>query len=735
MIISEIELKSFVGAKNDNPHSLLGMHKAKGGLVVRAYLLNAQAAELIDLRNEAKARYPMEKLDNSGFFELFLPQQKECFNYRIRIKSYNGQVAQIYDPYSFKPSLSEDDLYLIGKGDQHKIYEKLGSHLHKIDGISGVRFAVWAPNARRISVVGDFNESDGRYHQMRKLGSTGIWEIFIPALKVGTKYKYEILPQVGDLPFLKTDPYALSYDPQPFNNSIVCDISNYQWKDDKWLQKRQNTNHKTAPMAIYEVHLGSWMRNAKDGNRVLTYKEIAPLLASYCKKMNFTHVELMPVTEYPFEGSWGYQVTGFFAPTFRYGTPQDFMYFVDYLHQEGIGIILDWVPSHFPKDSFALARFDGTCLYEHEDSRLGEHKEWGTLCFNYSRSEVKNFLIGSALSMIDRFHVDGLRVDAVASMLYLDYGREEGEWLPNEYGNNINIGAIDFLKALNSIVHTYHKGVLTIAEESTAFLGLTNTVEDGGIGFDFKWNMGWMHDTLSFLKEDPINRKYHHNRITFPAIYQFSESFVSVYSHDEVVHGKSSMINKMGSGYWTDKAATLRALYGYMWMWSGKKTLFMGCEFGQSSEWKYDASLDWNLLEYKDHAGISAALRDISGIYINDEKLAEGDLEWDCFKWITCDDRDASVIAFLRYSKDKKTAYATVCNFTPMQRDGYPIGLPFEGEWTEIFNSDSSAYGGNNNGNGGSIIAERADYGDFLYTAKVTIPSLSTVVFKKSFGA
>lgn len=730
VIINEAELNSFLTAQNGKPFDLLGMHKCKGGLVVRAYLINAQSAELLDMRTGKCT--PMQKLDNSGFYELFLPRLRKPFAYKFKVKSYSGQISEVYDPYSFAPTISENDLYLFGMGDNHKVYEHLGSHLCNIDGVSGTSFAVWAPNARKVSVVGDFNEHDGRYHPMRMLGNSGVWEIFIPNVKAGAKYKYEILGEFSPTPFLKTDPYAVSFEPQPYNSAIVCDLTTYKWGDDKWLLKRQNSDLKKLPLSIYEVHLGSWLRNAKDGGRCLTYKELAPLLAAYCKKMNFTHIELMPITEYPFDGSWGYQVTGFFAPTYRYGSPQDFMYFIDYMHGQNIGVIVDWVPAHFPKDSFALARFDGTCLYEHQDPRLGEHKEWGTLCFNYGRNEVKNFLISSALALIDRFHIDGLRVDAVASMLYLDYARNDGEWIPNKYGSNENIEAIEFIKAMNAIVHTYFKGVVTIAEESTAFLGLTKPVKEGGMGFDFKWDMGWMHDTLSYLKEDPINRKYHHNRLTFPAIYQFSENYVLVYSHDEVVHGKSSMINKMGSPYWPDKAATLRALYAYMWLWPGKKTLFMGNEFGQSHEWRYDASLDWNLLDYKDHSGIKDVVRDVAALYAKESAIYEGDLDYKCFKWINCDDGFNSVISFLRFSPDGKKAFAIVCNFTPIERSKYPIGLPFGGKWKEVINTNSADYGGQNIGNKGEIFADKKRYGEFEYTATVVAPPLSTVVFEYS---
>ncbi len=721
------DIQALLRARSSAPHNVLGMHKTKSGVVVRAMIINAASCEVVDVADDMNSRYKMERIDDSGFYEVEI-QKRDIFKYRLRTTSYGGEVKQFYDSYSFLPTLSEDDLYLIGKGDEHKIYDKLGSHIKTYGDIKGTAFTVWAPTARRVSLVGEFNEWDGRYHQMRMLGSSGIWEIFIPGLLAGAKYKYEILPANSETPFLKTDPYAVRFEPPPHNASIVCDLSTYKWNDEAWLKQRKTSDLKTKALSIYEVHLGSWKRAPNDGFRPLHYTEIADDLIAYCKQMNFTHVEFLPLSEYPFEGSWGYQVTGFYAPTQRYGTPQDFMAMVDKFHQNGIGVIIDWVPAHFPKDFFALAKFDGSALYEHSDPRQGEQLDWGTLVFNYGRHEVRNFLIGSALAWMERFHIDGMRVDAVASMLYLNFSRKEGEWIPNQYGGNQNLEAIEFLKHTNSLVKKYFPGVVMIAEESTSFPGVTKPVEEGGLGFDFKWNMGWMHDTLAYMKEDPINRKFNHNKFTFPAIYQFSENFISVYSHDEVVHGKSSMVNKMGGAYWGDKIANLRALYAYMWMWPGKKTLFMGSEFAQTREWKYDESLDWHFLEYPEHKGVQKLVSDVAGLYLTDKALAANDLVEDKFRWINGNDGDNSVFSFLRYAGDH--CYAVVCNFTPITRHSYRIGLPQDGRWTEVLNTHASVYSGNGEGNKGSITANANPSDGFANSADVFLPPMSTVVFR-----
>ena len=708
MVISKDELKSIVSARCALPQEFLGMHKCKGGIVVRAYIVNAKSCHLVDLRKSARKSAEMEKLDPSGFFELFIKGARKPFPYRFRVERYDGEIREFADAYSFPPSLTDEELYLFGLGDDRKVYEHLGSHLREIDGVKGTAFAVWAPTARRVSVVGDFDEWDGRYFPMRPLETSGVWEIFIPGVGEGAKYKYEILAANNDTPFLKSDPYAVRFEPPPHNSSVVCDISGYGWSDEKWIKSRMKTDWAKKPVSVYEVHLGSWKRVPEDGFRPLSYAEIGRQLAEYCVQMNFTHVEFMPLTEYPFDGSWGYQVTGFYAPTHRYGSPREFMEMVDILHQNGIGVIMDWVPAHFPRDAFALAGFDGSCLYEHEDPRLGANPDWGTLCFNYGRKEVANFLLGSALAWLDRFHIDGLRFDAVASMLYLNFSRDN--WIPNKYGGSENLDAIDFLKHVNSVIHSDYPGTITIAEESTTFAGVTKPVGEGGLGFDFKWNLGWMHDTLDYLKEDPINRKYHHNKMTFPSMFQFTEKFMLVYSHDEVVHGKSPMVGKMGSGYWDDKIATLRALYAYMWMWPGKKTLFMGDEIAQGHEWRYDESLEWSLLKYIQHEGVRESVRDVAKLYLSDAELAENDFNSIGFEWINADDGDNSVFSFLRFTSDGKRCYATVSNFTPVEQRAYRLGLPCGGVWKEVLNTDAKTYGGGGRGNMGKVeaVAEKA---------------------------
>ncbi len=728
MIISEPELRSITRARCALPHDFLGMHKAKGGIVVRAYVNDAKSCELVDLRDEMKARYPMTRLDESGFYEVFLKGKRAFFPYRFRTERYNGEIRQFYDPYSFAPMLSESELYLIGKGDERKIYDKLGSHIREINGVKGASFAVWAPTARRVSVVGGFNQWDGRYHQMRALGSSGIWEIFIPGVSSGEKYKYEILAANNDTPFLKIDPYAVRFEAPPYNSSIVWDLSGHEWRDAEWIEKRENTKWDEKAISVYEVHLGSWRRVPEDGCRPLSYVEIGSQLAQYCKEMSFTHVEFMPLSEYPFEGSWGYQVTGFYAPTHRYGTPQEFMEMVDILHENGIGVIMDWVPAHFPRDAFALAAYDGSHLYEHEDPRLGANLDWGTLVFNYGRKEVSNFVMGSALAWFDRFHIDGLRVDAVASMLYLNFSRND--WIPNKYGGSENLEAIEFLKQTTETVHGEFKGAIMIAEESTTFAGVTAPVKDGGLGFDFKWNLGWMHDTLDYFKEDPINRKFHHNLMTFPSVYQFTEKFMLVYSHDEVVHGKSPMVGKMGGAYWGDKIANLRALYAYMWMWPGKKTLFMGNEFAQGHEWRYDESLEWSLMQFKEHEGVRRVVADVCRLYLDDAQLAKNDFNPDGFRWINADDGNASVYSFLRYCAGGKSCYAVVCNFTPVKREGYGIGLPRAGEWREVLNTDAKVYGGKGDGNSGKVAAEKTPMNGFEFGALLTLPAMSAIILK-----
>lgn len=735
VIISKSELQSILQARNGHPHSLLGLHpcqldEKKSGLVARTFVHGAETCEIVRLGKEPEKRYPLEKLHDDGFFEGFIPRNKKPFKYRVRVTYASGEVRQFYDPYSFLPTLGEQDIHLFSEGNDLKVYDKMGGHLRTVDGIAGASFAVWAPNAKRVSVVGDFNHWDGRYHAMRSMGSSGIWEIFIPGLKAGSKYKYEMVCANGRLS-LKTDPYGVYYEPPPHNSSILYDLDRFEWHDQKWLEKRASSEDASEQaISIYEVHLGSWKKVIEDGGRPLSYVEAAEILGNYVKEMGFTHVEFMPLAEHPFTGSWGYQVTGFFAPTHRYGHPDDFRHLVDVFHQKGIGVIMDWVPAHFPRDTFALAEFDGTHLYEHADPRQGHHKDWGTLIFNYGRNEVVQFLLGSALLWFDRYHIDGLRVDAVASMLYLDYSREEGEWIPNQYGGRENIEAISFLRKVNSLVHREYPGSLMIAEESTAFGGVTKPPEDGGLGYNFKWNMGWMHDTLLYFGKDALYRKWHHDNLTFGMLYQFSENFVSVFSHDEVVHGKGSMINKMSGGSITEKSQTLRSLYGYMWAYPGKKCLFMGTEFGQSSEWRYDGSLDWHLCQYDDHEGIRKMVQDMNRLYRENPALFERDSHYECFQWITCDDAESGVIAFLRHSYNKADTLLAVCHFTPVVRSGYRMGVPSSGRWKEIFNSNAWEYGGSGVGNLGEVYSQDQPYHDQPASLELTLPGLSTLWFK-----
>jgi 1,4-alpha-glucan branching enzyme len=705
-------------------------HQKKRGLVIRVVLQDAAECELID---RAKSeRWPMEQLDAAGAYEVFLPRRRKLFSYELSVKSYRGDLRIVQDPYRFLPTLSEQDLYLFNEGNEHRIYEKLGAHLRTMEGVAGVGFAVWAPNATQVSLLGNFNQWDGRYHPMRSMGASGVWELFVPGLGEGEYYKYQIRDQTGNT-LIKTDPYGTHFEAPTNNASIVCDPRKHQWADQAWMdRRREQAAQLDRPMSIYEVHLGSWRRNPDDGNRQLTYRELAPQLADHAVELGFTHIEIMPVAEHPFEGSWGYQVTGFYAPTHRFGTPEDFAWFVDHLHQRGIGIILDWVPAHFPRDSFALAEFDGTHLYEHADPRKGAHMDWGTLIFNYGRNEVRCFLIANALAWLDRYHIDGLRVDAVASMLYLDYSRKAGEWVPNQYGGRENLEAIDFLRRTNTLVHEYYPGVMMIAEESTSFPGVSRPVETGGLGFDFKWNMGWMHDTLSYFSKDSVHRKWHQNDLTFGMLYQYAENFVTVLSHDEVVHGKASMLFKMGAWHIPEKAANLRALYTHMWAWPGKKLLFMGGEFAQSHEWDYQRSLDWHLCQYPDHAGVRRLVGDLNRLYTQESVLGRNDLNPTGFQWLACYDNEASVIAYLRLDSSRHEMLAVIGHFTPVVRKKYRLGVPRSGMWREVINTNSEFYGGSGLGNGGGAHTEPVAADGHGQSLSLTLPPYSTLIFKWS---
>ncbi len=703
------------------------------GVVTRAFVGDAVSCEVVDLEADPPQLIPMDRIADAGLFEVFIPRRPEVFRYQLRAGYANGEFRQFFDPYCFLPTLGPQDLYLFNEGNEHRIYEKLGARVRNLGGVAGVSFAVWAPAAARVSVVGNFNHWDGRFHPMRSLGSSGVWELFIPGLGEGEVYKFELRDQRGNVR-LKTDPYGTYFEGPPNNAAIVCDPAKFAWTDSAWLERRQaRAGRLDRAMSVYEVHLASWRRVLEDANRPMTYRELAPQLADYALEMGFTHLEMMPIAEHPFDGSWGYQVTGFFAPTHRFGSPEDFAWFVNHLHERGLGVILDWVPAHFPRDSFALAEFDGTHLYEHADPRQGAHMDWGTLIFNYGRNEVRCFLVANALAWLDRYHLDGLRVDAVASMLYLDYSRKEGQWIPNRHGGRENLEAIDFLRGVNDLVHRYYPGALMIAEESTSFAGVSRPTKDGGLGFDYKWNMGLMNDTLRYFSKEPIVRRHHHSDLTFGMLYQYSENFVTVYSHDEVVHGKASMLFKMGAWHIAEKAANLRALYTHSWMWPGKKLLFMGSEFAQSREWAHDSSLDWNLCQYLDHEGVRLLVRDLNKLYAADPVLCENDFNSQGFRWLSCHDADANLIAFLRCDAAEKVLYAVVCHFGGAQRE-YLVGVPRRGFWREVVNTNSEYYGGSGVGNDGGRTTEDIARDGFGQALRVTLPPLSAFVFKWTGG-
>ncbi|MFH0989692.1 MAG: 1,4-alpha-glucan branching protein GlgB [bacterium] len=734
MTVEKDEMIRIINTDHFDPFRVLGMkiieQKGKPSLVVRTFLPDASEVYVVELDNEHEVRsYCMKKLDDAGFFECVIPGRKEVFRYKLRKETPEGVIETFYDSYAFLPTLTDFDLYLFNAGDHHRIYEKLGAHFAEVNGIGGIQFAVWAPAARSVSVIGSFNGWDRRNHAMRSLGSSGVWEIFIPGLPEGELYKFQIKTQNGTI-LDKCDPYGFEMELRPSTAARVNLLTGFDWTDKEWIDARTVEQHLSRPLSIYEVHLASWARLLEEGNRWLTYKELAHKLVEYVKQRGFTHIELLPVMEHPLDASWGYQVTGYFAATSRFGKPQDFMYFVNHCHLHGVGVILDWVPAHFPKDIHALGEFDGTHLYEHSDPKKGEHQDWGTYIFNYGRHEVKNFLISNALYWIDKFHIDGFRIDAVASMLYLDYSRQEGEWIPNQYGGRENIEAIEFLRSVNTIVHHYYPGILTIAEESTAWPGVTNTVEQGGLGFDLKWNMGWMHDMLEYFSKDPIYRPYHHRNLTFALLYAFTEKFLLPLSHDESVHGKKALLDKMPGDLW-QKFANLRALYSLMFSFPGKKLLFMGGEFGQWKEWDHDTSLDWHLLEYETHNGILRLTEDLQSIYQNSPALYEMDFQQQGFEWLDFHDAAGSIISFIRKAKHSDHKVIVVCNFTPVPRSNYRIGLPEEGKYLELFNSDSAYYGGGNIGNGGAIEAEPIPFHHREYSMLITIPPLGVLYLQR----
>jgi 1,4-alpha-glucan branching enzyme len=729
MILTDAELQSLVQLMHQSPHALLGMNPlgGKSGVVVRALLPDADRIEVQPVHEKNKPSFLLERIGQTDIFEGTTRDANSVYAYDLVVTDRQGKTRRTRDPYSFLPTLGESDLYLFGKGDERKIYEKLGAQLRVIDGVQGTSFAVWAPNAQRVSVVGDFNQWDGRFHSMRLLGASGVWEIFIPGVGQGTHYKFEIRDAHGHIK-LNTDPFGFYFEVAPKQAAIVWDTQKFKWTDGAWLKKRREQSALRSPVSIYEVHAGSWQK--KSATESWSYRELAKPLVEYVTRMGFTHVEFLPLAEHAFYPSWGYQVTGFYAPTSRFGSPDDFQFLVNALHEAGIGVIVDWVPAHFPRDEWALARFDGTALFEHEDPRKGAHQDWGTLIFNFGRHEVSNFLIANALYWCDRFHIDGLRVDAVASMLYLDYSRKAGEWIPNQHGGRENLEAIEFLRKFNHITYTEFPGVVTIAEESTAWPQVTRPPYIGGLGFSFKWNMGWMHDTLGYFAREPIHRKFHQNDLTFAMLYHHHENFILPLSHDEVVHGKRSLLGRMPGDDW-QRFANLRVLLGYQWMFPGKKLLFMGNEFGQSAEWNENAQLDWWLLEAGPyHRGLQKFIEDLNRFYVGSPGLWQADYDHAGFQWIDCTDRDNSVMSFLRQTTDGKNQTVVILNLTPVPRGSYRIGLPKGGRWKEVLNSDAGIYAGSNQGNAGGITAAAIPCHGQPQSADFVLPPLSLVVFQ-----
>jgi len=735
LLPSEPKLSKLLEGRLTDPHSILGMHRDDqlDSVIVRCYDPAATGVTL--LRGNTKVK--MTKIDKGGLFAVAFPGEKNLFAYKLEKNFKDNQKFTSEDPYCFLPGVGEMDTYLFNQGEHQKIYEILGAHPREFGTVKGVVFAVWAPTAERVSVVGNFNCWDGRRHMMRTIGCSGIWELFIPGLVDGDVYKYEIRAANGDI-FLKLDPYAYRTELRPRSAAVVSNISHFKWSDGEWMESRKRRNWHESPMSIYEIHLGTWRHpslrpiDTSNEDDFHNYRELAHALADYVIEMGYSHIELLPISEHPFDQSWGYQVSGFYAPTARYGTPEDFAYFVNYLHSKGIGVFLDWVPAHFPKDAFSLGRFDGTALYEHADPRQGEHKDWGTYIFNFGRHEVRNFLMGNALFWMDKYHIDGLRVDAVASMLYLDYSREDGDWIPNKYGGNENLDAISFIKRLNELTHGLYPGSLMFAEESTAWAMVSRPVYLGGLGFDFKWNMGWMHDTLEYFKDDPVYRSYNHNKITFSMLYAFSENFVLPLSHDEVVHGKRSLLDKMPGDY-ALKFANLRCMLSYMTTHPGKKLLFMGGEIAQWTEWKDKGSLDWNILDYPAHSSVKKMVADLNFLYRDNPSLWEDDFSPNGFEWIDGSDYQQSIIAYARWNKNHSVPLVAVMNFTPIPRFDYNLGVPWGGRWREIFNSDKSEYGGWGNINDYSIEAYEGKCHGKPYHVNVKLPSLGVIILKPEY--
>ena len=729
--IEEVQL--IIRGEHADPFHVLGVHPivlaGQPAIAVRAFLPQAAQAWAIRKSGGAPQILPLERIHVDGFFEAVVPGATQVFPYRLRAKTSAGVEYEFEDPYRFPPVLSDFDLHLMGEGTHYKKYEKLGAHLSEMEGVQGVAFGVWAPNARRVSVVGDFNQWDGRRHPMRIRGGTGIWELFIPGLVEGEVYKYEIKSNPSGSIGLKADPYAFYSELRPKTASVVHNINGYAWHDQEWMATRSRRQALDAPISIYEVHLGSWRRVPEEMNRMLTYRELADQLVDYALMMGYTHLELMPVMEHPLDESWGYQSTGYFAPTSRHGAPEDFMYFVDTCHRNNLGVILDWVPAHFPSDAHGLAMFDGTYLYDHEDPRRGEHKDWGTRIFNFARTEVRNFLWSSALFWLEKYHADGLRVDAVASMLYLDYSRKPGEWIPNQFGGHEDLDAVDFIKKFNELAHARHPGVLTIAEESTAWPGVSRPTYLGGLGFSLKWNLGWMHDTLLYFSKESIHRRFHHNNLTFSLLYAFTENFGLVLSHDEVVHGKRSLLDKMPGDIW-QRFANLRTLFAFMCGHPGKKLVFMGGEFGQWKEWNATESLDWHLLGEEPHRKLQQLAADLNHLYGEEIALHQVDFEYTGFDWIDCNDADNSVLAFLRRARNPAQYVVMVCNFTPVPRHGYRVGVPEGCFYKELLNTDDWKYGGSGVTNSPGRNAIPQPWHGQPFSLEITLPPLGVVMLK-----
>lgn len=725
-------IQHVLNASHPDPFSFLGMHvdSSDASLTVRAFLPNAVKAAVIDAET-GESVSAMRRTHKNGFFSAKLKDRTAPFAYQLRF-IMESETHTIDDPYRFPPYLGELDTHLLAEGRHYDSYKKLGAHPVTIDGVDGVNFAVWAPNASRVAVVGDFNEWDGRRHGMRLHPGCGVWEIFLPGVERGGVYKFEIKDRYGNLCPLKSDPYCFRAEHlPPHTASVVQGLGTYAWQDQDWMNNRSGDWRREA-VSIYEVHLGSWQRG--DNGTILSYAEIADRLIPYVQEMQFTHIELLPISEFPFDGSWGYQPISLFAPTSRFGDPDEFRTFVDRCHRAGIGIILDWVPAHFPNDAHGLTQFDGTHLYEHEDPRLGKHMDWGTLIYNYGRNEVANFLLSNANYWLDEYHIDGLRVDAVASMIYLDYSRAEGDWIPNKQGGRENLEAIEFLKRMNELAYSRNVGIFTVAEESTAWPGVSTPTDAGGLGFGFKWNMGWMHDTLRYFGMDPIHRRHHHNDLTFGLLYAFTENFILPLSHDEVVHGKGSILRRMPGDRW-QQFANLRAYYAFMYTYPGKKLLFMGSEFGQDAEWNYQTSLDWHLMDSENHRGVRTLVRDLNALYRDCPALHERDCEGDGFAWSDCENANDSVLAYIRYGEDRAEPVVVVCNLTPVPRHGYPVGVPELGWYAELINSDAEMYGGTNTGNDGGASAIVEPVNGLPFRLRLTLPPLGVIVLHREKGA